>query len=88
MQVINADLRKYKRVKDWRREDAPELFSTDGSLDWFTRTHRNELIESGALIVRAGRAGNLVHVDRIGPVVQRILEAESRKRIEPALAAA
>lgn len=83
MQEVDADLRRYKKAKDWRREDAPELFSTDGSFDWFARIHRHELVESGALIVRAGRAGNVVHVDRIGPVIQRILEAESRKTIEP-----
>lgn len=87
MNVVNADLRKFKKAKVWRKEDAPEIFPTDGSWEWFKRTHRPELIQSGALVVRTGRSGDLVHTDRIGPVVQRILVTESLKRIEPAIAA-
>lgn len=80
MQVVDADLRKFKKVKEWRREHAASLFCTDGSWEWFKRTHRRELIESGALIVRTGRAGDLVHTDRVGPVIQRILQEESLSR--------
>lgn len=83
MQAIDADLSKYQRAKTWWQENANGI----ANWEWFKRQHRAELVQSGALIIRAGRAGDLVHTDRIVPAVQRILEAESRKRIEPALAA-
>ncbi|MCX7662201.1 MAG: hypothetical protein N2Z61_00400 [Tepidimonas fonticaldi] len=86
MSTVNVDLRKFKKAREWRREDAAALFGTDGSWEWFKRTHRRELVESGALIVRTGRSGDLVHTDRIGPVVQRILVTESIKRLELATA--
>jgi hypothetical protein len=88
MQVVDADLRKFKKVKEWRREEASSLFSTDGSWEWFKRNHRHKLIESGALIVRAGRSGDLVHTDRVGPVIQRILQEESLSKINTTAIAA
>lgn len=81
MQVVDADLRKLKKVREWRREEAAALFGTHGSWEWFKRTHRRALIESGALIVRPGRSGDLVHTDRIGPIIQQILQEESLSRI-------
>lgn len=83
MQEVNVDLSRYKKARIWRQENAAALFNTDGSWDWFKRTHRRELIESGALIVRTGRAGDLICVDQIGAVVQKILQVESLKRINP-----
>lgn len=84
MQDIDADLSKYQPAKTWWQMNAKGI----ANWEWFKRQHRVELVQSGALIIRAGRAGDLVHTDRIVPAVQRILEAESRKRIELALAAA
>lgn len=88
MEVVSADLSKFKKAKQWRREDAAVLFSTDGAWEWFKRTHRSELIASGSLIVRAGRAGDLVHTDRIGAVVQRILQTESLSKLNRTIGAA
>lgn len=81
MQVVDADLRKFKKVKEWLREEAASLFGTDGSWEWFKRTHRTELLEGGVLIIRLGRAGDLVDADAIGRVVQTILMRESLARL-------
>jgi len=81
MQVVDADLRKFKKVKEWRRERAASLFCTDASWEWFKRKNHTELVESGALIVRRGRAGDLVDSDAIGRVVQTILVRESLARL-------
>ena len=78
----DTDLSKLKKAEQWRRDHAPSLFGSSGSWAWFKRMHRDELIQSGALIVRSGRAGDLVHIDRIGPVVQRILQAESQMKVQ------
>lgn len=83
MQGIDTDLSKYQRARAWWQENANGV----ANWEWFKRQHRAELVESGALIIRAGRAGDLVHTDRIVPAVQRILEAESRKRISSSIAA-
>lgn len=84
MQGIDADLSKYQPAKIWWQKNAKGI----ANWEWFKRQNRVELVQSGALIIRAGRAGDLVHTDRIVPAVQRILEAESRKRIDTAAIAA
>jgi len=81
MEFVNSDLTRFKRAKDWRCEQAAALFRTDASWEFFKRTHRTELLESGALIVRLGRAGDLVDADAIGRVVQAILMRESLARL-------
>lgn len=78
MQGVDTDFSKYQRAKGWWQEHAAGL----ANWEWFKRQHRAELVSSGALLIRAGRAGDLIHTDRIVPAVQRILESESRKRIE------
>lgn len=87
MKTPNTDLTMFKKARHWRSEQASTLFGTDGSWEWFKRTHRRKLIESGALILRSGRSGDLVRVDLIGPVVQEIIEAESRKRLDISIVA-
>lgn len=37
MSIVEADLRQLKKAKDWRREDAADIFGTDGSWQWFKR---------------------------------------------------
>lgn len=83
MTGIDANLAKYQPAKTWWQENATGI----GNWEWFKRQHLKELVESGALIIRRGRAGDLVHTDRIVPAVQKILEAESRKRVGAAVAA-
>lgn len=77
MESAGSDLKKFKKVAEWRREQASGLFGTTGSWEWFKRKNHTELVESGALIVRRGRAGDLVDVEAIGRVVQTILMRES-----------
>jgi hypothetical protein len=77
MSIVEADLRQLKKAKDWRREDAADIFGTDGSWQWFKRIHYRELVESGAVIVRSGRPGDLIDLSRIGPVVREILHKKS-----------
>lgn len=87
MDTDEVDLSRLKKARDWRREHAAEVFGSDSAWEWFTRLHRRELVECGALIQRTGRGGSLVHIDRIGPVVQKILREESIRRLNVASAA-
>lgn len=87
MKETNAVLSRYMGVEVWRQEFAPNIFPTKGSREWFFRIHGDELEEKEAIIKRKGRAGYLVDVERIGPVIQSILKRESRERIEPTIAA-
>ncbi len=77
MNIVESDFHQLKRAKDWRRDDAADIFGTDGSWNWFKRLHYRELVESGALVVRIGRAGDLIDLGRIGPVVREILHKRS-----------
>lgn len=85
MQETSAVLSRYLGVETWRQEFAANIFPTKGSREWFFRIHGDELEEKEAIIKRKGRAGDLVDIERIGPVIQSILKRESRKT---ALAAA
>ncbi len=80
MESSGSDFSKLKKVKTWLKDQ--EVFTSIASFGWFVHKHRRELVEAGALIPRMGASGNLVHVDRIGPVVEKILRAESLKQIE------
>lgn len=79
MDTAEVDLSRLKKARDWRRDHAADVFRSDSSWEWFIKLHGRELIECGALIHRRGRAGSLVHLDRIGPVIQKILREESLK---------
>jgi hypothetical protein len=37
------------------REKRQHIFPSQGSLDWFLRTHRSKLARTGALLMLAGR---------------------------------
>lgn len=37
------------------REQREHIFPSESSFDWFSRHHRRELVEAGALLVIAGR---------------------------------
>ncbi len=82
------EISKLKGARDWVEHDARHVFPTYSSWKWFKHLHRRELVDSGAVMVRHGRLGDLINTDRIGPVIQLILQEESLKRIDNAAIAA
>jgi hypothetical protein len=77
MEKRTVDLGQLMRTRSWRNDHGSAVFATDSSWAWFKRTHRARLISEGALIVRRGRAGDLVNIDLIGGVVASILMEQS-----------
>ncbi len=77
MGIVEADISQLKKAKDWRREYAAHIFETDSIYEWFVRQHHRELVESGALIVRIGRSGNLVVTDKMNAIVPALLHKKS-----------
>ena len=77
MDIDPIDLTRLRRARLWRRDQGSAVFATDAAWDWFKRMHRIRLISEGALIVRRGRAGDLVHVERIAATVAAILAEQS-----------
>ena len=57
---VIPDLTRYSPVGDWREQFGGAFFPTQSSIDWFIKTHRDELIKRGALIARKGRNGSLL----------------------------
>lgn len=57
-------------TEEWREQFASHVFRTKDSMKYFLRTHRDELIEAGALVAPAGRL--MVHPQRFEAVVQQI----------------
>lgn len=53
-----------------------EAFPTEQSLKWFIRRNREELVETGALVMPAGK--KLAVVDRFDQVVQQVGERRAR----------
>jgi hypothetical protein len=69
---------QFRRVDNWLRDNSSDLFETRGSVDWFTRKHRERLIASGQFIPRRGPAGNLLGPDFENVAVE-ILKSEAKK---------
>jgi hypothetical protein len=76
------DLSAWLNAEEWRASHASSVFRTAASWAWFKRMHRRELVEAGVLILGAGRASDVVHVGKIGGVVQAIRHAHSLKRLQ------
>lgn len=55
------------RVSVWLAGSGGGLFPTRSSFEWFKREHRDELIESGQLILGRGRRPDIV-----GPDIERL----------------
>ncbi len=75
-----VDLAGYTTVSDWLDHYAGPFFETRSSFDWFVKRHRDELVESDALIVRQGRAGSLVSKEKFPRAVVAILRREALHR--------
>lgn len=71
---------EYLRYRDWVAQQGGAVFPTVGSFEWFIRRHRDELIQSGELIVRRGPGGTLV-----GPGFGRLAVAIMRREAEVSL---
>ena len=76
------DLKSLVFVEQWRKNEAAHLFATKSSFEWFYRQHRSRLIESGAILPRPGRAGNLGNRDVISTEIVSILAEQVQKRDE------
>ncbi|MCX2972990.1 hypothetical protein EYC87_05250 [Halieaceae bacterium IMCC8485] len=55
--------------EEWRTTRGVRLFPTADSFEWFCRNNRDLLIDSGALIPRMGRGGNLAHAGKMSDTV-------------------
>ena len=66
--------------EQWRKTEAPHVFPTKASLEWFGRQHRERLVNSGALLPRWGRAGSLVDPERMSAEVMVILAEQAQQR--------
>lgn len=75
-----ADLKQFTTVGDWQDRFAGPFFETRSSLDWFLKRHRNELVELGALLPRAGRSGSLISTELFPKAVIKILRREAKAR--------
>lgn len=75
-----ANLTDYMSTGDWLDQHAGPFFDTRASFEWFVKRNRRELVERGALIPRAGRAGSLVSVSRMATAVVDILRRKALER--------
>jgi hypothetical protein len=72
------DLSAFTSVGDWLDRYAGPFFNTRSSVDWFIKNNRDELIECGALIPRAGRSGSLVSKEEFPKAVITILRRRAK----------
>lgn len=75
-----TDLKALVPCEKWRKSEAPHVFPTKVSFDWFGRQHRDRLIVSGALVPRWGRAGSLVDPGKMSTEVLAILTERAQER--------
>lgn len=68
----------FTRSHDWVIKYGGDVFPTRGSLEWFIRQHRAELIGSGELIVRRGAGGSLIGPG-FGRLAVEILQRQTQK---------
>jgi hypothetical protein len=80
IRAMKLDLQKYLPVGDWLDHHPNPFFPTRTSLDWFIKNHREELVELGALIPRAGRNGSLLEQELFPQVVVNIHRREAQER--------
>jgi len=79
--LVSASLADYTSADDWLERHAGPFFATRSAFDWFVKRNRRELVERGALIPRAGRAGSLVSVSLMSAAVVDILRRQALGRV-------
>ena len=60
------------------RQQRENVFPSEGSLQWFVRTHRDDLVRRGALLMLAGQWR--IHVERFDAYVLEAGQAAALKR--------
>jgi hypothetical protein len=70
--MSNPNIKDLMRLEYWREKRASHLFKTESSLQWFIRTNKQRLIESGAFIAGNGRRPSLVDAERMDDEVVSI----------------
>jgi len=77
-----SELSEYVAVSEWlNSEDAGAFFPNPSSLQWFIKMNRDALVESGALIPRAGRAGSLLHRVKFPEQVIAVHRLRAKQRV-------
>ena len=77
---MTEPLTSFRPWREWVATNGGDVFAAPSSFEWFCRRHRAPLVESGQLILRPGKAGNLVGPE-IGRIVLDILRAESLRSL-------
>ncbi|MFZ3320760.1 MAG: hypothetical protein WA190_00200 [Usitatibacter sp.] len=79
---------EYMVLADWRRLHGSVYFPNDSSLTWFLKWHRQELVDTGAIITRGGRSPSLAHRVKMQKIVIRILQRKAKAKAVAISAAA
>ena len=85
--MSKEELHKEDRLSDyqphlaWLEKNRGGFFNSPGSLQWFLRQHRKELVQQGALVIRLGPGGHWLHGQRFGDVALQILRRESELNV-------
>lgn len=61
------------------REQSQRLFPSEGSLQWYVRQHKPQLVEAGALLLHAGRW--LVDVNKFNCYVIEAASAAAKRQL-------
>ncbi len=72
--------KQFVRLPDWHAREGGGLFATFGSLQWFVRQYRKQLVDEGALIIRAGPGGTFCGPN-FGPVAVKLLRNDSAANV-------
>lgn len=71
-------MNKFAKIKEWMPEHGGAVFPSWASWVAFKFKHREELINSGAVIIRRGTGGDLLNTELFEQVIEDILFRESK----------
>lgn len=74
-------LKGLKFIDAWLLEEGADAFPGPRSWEWFKRQHGVELVERGALLLGAGRRGDMA-TPALATVVRGILDRETQVRAQ------
>lgn len=81
-QEIDVDrLTDYQPHMDWLAKNRGVLFPSPGSLQWFLRQHRKELVADEVVLVRRGPGGIWINARKFEAAALRILHRESKASV-------
>ena len=70
-------LKDFLRPGPWVEQHGGEMFKTVGAVNWMIRQHKQELVDSGELIIRRGPGGTWLGPG-FGRIALEIIRRESR----------